>query len=75
MDRELREQLEHDFTWHHEFWSKHNRDFAEEKKAFTDAYRKEHSLAPDVRVPADDVSVFYQDFLIRTADRHREYSR
>lgn len=75
MDRELREQLENDFEWHHAFWSRHNADFAAAKKAFSDAYREEHSLAPDARVPADDMSVFYQDFLIETAERHREYSR
>jgi hypothetical protein len=59
VDRELRDQLDHDFAWHHEFWTKHNRDFAEEKKAFTDAYRKEHSLPPDVRVPPVRIAPHY----------------
>eukprot|EP00035_Acanthoeca_spectabilis_P011947 m.210703 g.210703 ORF g.210703 m.210703 type:complete len:170 (+) comp15488_c0_seq1:3435-3944(+) len=74
-EQKLRVQLDDDFEWHHKFWSTHNKNFEEARSAFTGVYKRAHGLGPSDRVPADDMSEFYQDFLISTAEQHREYSR
>eukprot|EP00037_Helgoeca_nana_P002282 m.32900 g.32900 ORF g.32900 m.32900 type:complete len:216 (-) comp12483_c0_seq1:349-996(-) len=75
VELELREQLDADFEWHHEFWSVHNQKFAKARAEFTAKYKEERDLGPSDRVPADDMSVFYQDFIMSTASQHREYAR
>lgn len=57
-------------SWNHNFWTKHNKRFYEERQAFTEANRK----AADQALSADEMSVFYKEFLDKNWRLHFYYN-
>jgi hypothetical protein len=56
-------------TWHHEFWSLNNAQFAREKDDFIQAFASKHSRTPT----SEDLSLFYKSYLNENHQRHLEY--
>lgn len=61
--RELRDEVE---LWNHNFWTKHNKRFYEERQEYVEKFRK----TADQAMTADEMSVFYKDFLDRNWRLH-----
>ncbi|XP_048585745.1 COA8 family protein CBG23705, mitochondrial isoform X2 [Nematostella vectensis] len=55
-------------SWHHDFWTRHNKNFNESKKKFLEGKEKKSS-----KQAADELSVFYKDFLDKNYQLHKEY--
>ncbi|XP_031560959.1 COA8 family protein CBG23705, mitochondrial-like [Actinia tenebrosa] len=70
-EQELRLQKQALQSWHQEFWTKHNKNFNESKKKFL-AERRKNEDESDKQF-ADDLSVFYKDFLDKNFNLHKDY--
>lgn len=56
--------------WNHNFWAKHNKRFYEERAAYVDANKKTAEQA----LTADEMSVFYKEFLDKNWRLHFYYN-
>lgn len=76
-ERRLRERLESDYQWNHEFWLENNKRFQAERRDFLEQYRAEHpdKCGSNGRVPPEVMAKFYKRFLDQHATRHRRYNR
>ncbi|XP_029162778.1 APOPT family protein CG14806, mitochondrial [Nylanderia fulva] len=63
----LREETQ---RWHQEFWIKHNTSFIEERKQFQELLRAQGKK----ELTADDMSVFYKQFLDKNWQSHFNYN-
>ncbi|XP_046847277.1 COA8 family protein Y39B6A.34, mitochondrial-like [Xenia sp. Carnegie-2017] len=61
-------------AWHHEFWLKQNEKFNQEKKEYLQR-RKDHRKITEGKESADDLSIFYKNFLDRNFYVHFAYQR
>lgn len=65
--RELRDEVE---TWNDSFWTKHNKRFYEERQEYVEKFRK----TADQAMTADEMSVFYKEFLDKNWRLHFYYN-
>uniref|UniRef100_T1GQV5 Apoptogenic protein 1, mitochondrial n=1 Tax=Megaselia scalaris TaxID=36166 RepID=T1GQV5_MEGSC len=70
LEKRLRESRIMVEEWNHEFWSRHNKRFYEEKEEFL----KLHKTADDSEVSADKLSEFYKSFLDKNHKIHLLYN-
>ena len=64
---DLREETQ---QWNQEFWIKHNTNFIEERKRFQELSRAQGKK----ELTADDMSVFYKQFLDKNWQSHFNYN-
>ncbi|XP_070150577.1 cytochrome c oxidase assembly factor 8 isoform X1 [Polyergus mexicanus] len=64
---DLREKTQ---QWNQEFWVKHNTNFNEERKQFQELLRAQGKT----EITADDMSVFYKQFLDKNRQSHFNYN-
>ncbi|XP_011690176.1 PREDICTED: apoptogenic protein 1, mitochondrial [Wasmannia auropunctata] len=65
--RELREETQ---QWNQIFWSKHNTNFIEERKQFQQTLKAQGKET----LTADDMSIFYKQFLDKNWKSHFNYN-
>lgn len=65
--RDLRNEVE---NWNHTFWTRHNKRFFDERLAFVETNRKSVEQA----MTADEMSVFYKEFLDKNWRLHFYYN-
>ena len=65
--RQLQNEVE---AWNHTFWARHNKRFYEERKAYMEANKK----GDDQALTADEMSVFYKEFLDKNWRLHFYYN-
>ncbi|XP_064622773.1 COA8 family protein Y39B6A.34, mitochondrial-like [Lineus longissimus] len=78
-ENQLRLQREETWRWNHEYWTKHNQQFFEEKEAFVKAKtdllgQYDEDDAPRKLTP-EEMSEFYRKFLNENAKKHGNYNR
>ncbi|CAJ0591445.1 unnamed protein product [Cylicocyclus nassatus] len=73
LEREYREAREELNRWSSAFWVKHNSLFDAKKAEFVEKKKKE--LGPLERMSANDLSVFYKDFLDSEHRNLMEYNK
>ncbi|XP_055334858.1 cytochrome c oxidase assembly factor 8-like [Paramacrobiotus metropolitanus] len=66
-ERKLREMRQEAHEWNHTFWHGHNTKFLKEKEDYITRF-------PNRKLSADEMSVFYKDFLDRNRNLHRAYN-
>ncbi|KAK3714376.1 hypothetical protein QZH41_020617, partial [Actinostola sp. cb2023] len=67
----LRLQKQASYKWQHTFWTEHNESFNESKKKFLEE-RKNAENESDKQF-ADELSVFYKDFLDKNYSLHKTF--
>ncbi|XP_014242021.1 apoptogenic protein 1, mitochondrial [Cimex lectularius] len=69
VEKELRLRRQKVQAWHEDFWTKHNTAFIKERKAFEES----HSLK-GASLGADEMSIFYKQFLDKYWHKHLAYN-
>ncbi|KAK6636475.1 hypothetical protein RUM43_010136 [Polyplax serrata] len=72
LEKNLRKRLEELQDWNQSFWSKHNKSYAEGKRSFEAELLKKKG-PKDQTITADEMSVFYKEFLDRNWKNHINY--
>lgn len=81
LEKEYRLMREDTQNWHHEFWSKHNQNFFKQKHEFIkqrqqeNAKHRDDDKTDDDTVSAEELSLFYEQFLDDNYELHRNYNR
>ncbi|XP_076749013.1 cytochrome c oxidase assembly factor 8 [Xylocopa sonorina] len=70
LERKYRKAREDTQNWNHNFWTKHNISFIEERKQFQENLKSKGKTS----ITADDMSVFYKDFLDKNWHNHFNYN-
>ncbi|XP_017880377.1 APOPT family protein CG14806, mitochondrial [Ceratina calcarata] len=70
LEKIYREAREDTQTWNQHFWTKHNIRFIKERKQFQENLKKEGKTS----ITADDMSVFYKEFLDKNWHTHFNYN-
>lgn len=69
--RKLKEDLA---SWQQQFWSNHNENFQQSKKVYLNK-RENPNTRIDEKQHADELSIFYRDFLDKNWGSHLNYQR
>ncbi|XP_028398611.1 apoptogenic protein 1, mitochondrial-like [Dendronephthya gigantea] len=72
MFREYKQDL---MSWHHSFWLHQNLKFTKEKKEYTLKRDLIENAKADGKEKADDLSLFYKEFLDENFSVHFQYQR
>ncbi|XP_076291034.1 cytochrome c oxidase assembly factor 8 isoform X2 [Lasioglossum baleicum] len=70
LERKYRETREATQIWNQNFWTRHNTCFIEERKRFQEKLKSQGKTS----ITADDMSVFYKQFLDRNWRTHLNYN-
>lgn len=70
VEKKYREAREDTQLWNHKFWMKHNSNFVQERKDFQETLRTQGKTS----ITADDMSVFYKQFLDKNWWTHYKYN-
>ncbi|XP_076670704.1 COA8 family protein CG14806, mitochondrial-like isoform X1 [Andrena cerasifolii] len=70
LEKRYREAREATQLWNQDFWLRHNASFIEERKRFQDDLK----LQGKELITADDMSVFYKQFLDKNWKTHLNYN-
>ncbi|KXJ24694.1 APOPT family protein CBG23705, mitochondrial [Exaiptasia diaphana] len=70
-EQELRLHKQASYKWQHTFWAEHNDNFNKSKKKFLEE-RKNTENESDKQF-ADDLSIFYKDFLDKNYSLHKKF--
>ncbi|XP_024945675.1 APOPT family protein CG14806, mitochondrial isoform X3 [Cephus cinctus] len=70
LEKKYRETREATQEWNQRFWTKHNTNFSHERKQFKELLKKEGNNS----VSADEMSVFYKQFLDKNWQSHLNYN-
>ncbi|XP_011303338.1 apoptogenic protein 1, mitochondrial [Fopius arisanus] len=70
IEKQYREARESTHEWNHKFWSEHNARFISERKEFQNKLKAEGKES----VTADEMSVFYKQFLDNNWKNHVNYN-
>lgn len=70
IEKKYREAREDTQLWNQNFWTKHNTSFIQERKEFQEALKAQGKTS----ITADDMSVFYKNFLDKNWQSHFKYN-
>lgn len=70
LERIYREAREDTQTWNQRFWTKHNSRFVKERTQFQENLKRQGKTS----ITADDMSVFYKEFLDKNWHTHFNYN-
>ncbi|XP_034176140.1 cytochrome c oxidase assembly factor 8 [Osmia lignaria lignaria] len=70
LEKKYREAREDTQLWNEHFWKKHNTSFIQERKQF----QKDLKAQGKESITADDMSVFYKEFLDKNWQTHLNYN-
>ncbi|XP_033334646.1 cytochrome c oxidase assembly factor 8 [Megalopta genalis] len=70
LEKKYREAREATQIWNQNFWTRHNASFTEERKQFQDKLKDQGKTS----ITADDMSVFYKQFLDKNWKTHLNYN-
>lgn len=73
LEKKLRRKREELQDWHQLFWSNHNKRFQSSKKEFETNFLKQKNNTSDQTISADEISVFYKQFLDENWKNHMNY--
>lgn len=74
LDKLLRQKQEELNSWNEDFWKKHNERYLKEKDKFVSDVLKKRNSSDQQSVSADELSVFYKDFLDKNWKNHFNYN-
>ncbi|XP_078046530.1 cytochrome c oxidase assembly factor 8 [Augochlora pura] len=70
LEKKYRETREATQIWNQKFWTQHNASFTEERKQFQEKLKGQGKTS----ITADDMSVFYKQFLDKNWKTHLNYN-